>query len=171
MSNLILYIPSIPGESTLATPAIKEAGGTGGGIPCSTLRHTIDLPVISTGSDRTEGSAKHGAVELRKGIDKATPHLRYAASTGSCVGTVTIERMRTSAGTSVAELITLENTYVVRHDLDTAFDAATLEPSNDFVEIISLEYSKITWKYTPFINNVAQSAVQKSYDVSTQTAA
>ena len=173
MSSFILFISSIPGESTLLTPAIKAAGKKGGGIPCSALRHTIELPVISTGADRTEGASKHGAIELRKDIDKASPLLRGVASSGSTLGTVTIERLRTSGGTTVAELVTLENAFVVRHDLDTAFDDADNQkaPGNDFVEIVSLEYSKVTWKLTPFVNNVAQPAVQKSYDVATQTAA
>ena len=159
MTAFVLEIPTIDGES----------GTVPNASDCTALRHTIELPVLATGADRTEGAAKHGAIELQKKIDKATPKLRYAASAGENLGTVTIKRLKASGG-GIAETISLENTFVVRYDLDTPIDTDEREPGGDYVEIIGLEYSKISWTLTPFVNNVAQPNVVASFDVATQTA-
>lgn len=159
MTDFLLKIPTIKGESDAEVDAIE----------CSAMRHSIELPVLATGSDRTEGAAKHGAIELRKSIDKATPGLRYAAASGTNLGTVTIKRKRT--GGAVAEIIELQNAFVVRYDLDTPYDPEAKEPGGDFAEIVALEYSRVSWTLTPFVNNAPQPNVVASYDVSTQTSA
>lgn len=157
MTDFVLEIPSIAGES------IKVANAS----DCMAMRHTIDLPVLATASDRTEGSSKHGVVELQKKLDKASPSLRHAASAGTNLGLVTIKRIR-AGGAGVAETIELEDTFVVRYDMYTAIDVDEREPADDYVEIVGLEYKKITWTLTPFVNNVAQPAVTANYNVSTQ---
>ena len=158
MTTFVLEIASIAGESETVTNASD----------CMALRHTIDLPVLATSGDRTEGASKHGSIELQKRLDKASPKLRHAASAGTDLGTVTIKRIRAGGG-AVVETITLESTFVVRYDMYTPIDTDEREPGDDYVEIIGLEYKTITWTLIPFVNNVAQPVVTANYNVSTRT--
>ena len=160
MSNIVVKISGVDGESDLV--------GYEGQIACQSMRHAIDLPVVSRGSARTEGASRHGAIELAHAFDSASPMLRLAASAGTNLGEAVITRMRMVGGTlNVAEVITLTNTYVVRVDVQTPLDPATSEPAEDPVEVFSLEYSDIHWDYKYYVNGSEVGSVQGGWSTTT----
>lgn len=142
MSNIMVSIGDIEGESTVR--------GYEKQIACTSMRHAIDLPVLAKGNTRVEGASYHGAIELTHSIDKASPHLRLAASAGrgKKLGKVTITRLRFVGGDPVvAELIMLSGAVVTRLDVDTPYDQTTGQPADDPVETFALEYAEILWDY------------------------
>ena len=160
MSNIVVKIAGVPGETDLT--------GFEGQIACQSMRHAIDLPVVSKGATRTEGASRHGAIELSHSIDSASPILRLAASAGTNLGKAKITRMRMIGGASVvAEVIKLNNVYVIRVDVQTPLDPSTSEPAEDPTEVFCLEYSDIHWDYKHFVDGSEKGSVQGSWSTST----
>ena len=140
MSEIMVKIPGVDGESTLK--------GYEAQVECVAMRHAIHLPVAAQGAARTEAVSRHGAIELVHAIDKASPALRLAASAGTNLKKVQITRLRNVQGkVQQAEIISLNNVYVVRVDADTPVDPLTNLPMDDVEETFSLEYSDIQWDY------------------------
>lgn len=166
MSDIMVKIGSIQGESTLKSGALNFEKQ----IECDSMRHAIQLPVVAQGSARLEGASHHGAIELSHSIDAASPGLRYAASAGQNLGTVTITRLRTIAGElKEAEIINLGNAYVVRVDADFPVDSQTNVPMEDPVETFHLEYSEIKWEYKTYsVDGKAGGTVTGSFSTATQ---
>ncbi len=161
MSNILVKIDAIQGDATLT--------GYEGQIECMSMRHAIDLPVVS-GDIRVEGTSRHGPIELMHTVDKATPALKLAASMGTNLGTVTITRMRMIGGQSrPVETVKVGNAFVVRVDVDTPIDSATNEPADEPMETFSLEYSDIVWDQKYYVNDVERGSVQGSWSSSTQS--
>jgi len=159
MSNIMVTIPNIEGE---------VEGDSAGAIQCDALRHAIELPVYA-GTVRVEGTSSHGPVALTHAVDKATPPLRLAASLGTNLGTVNVKVSRVvEGGAQVVEQIDLENASVVRMELDTPLDPATLEPQDAPIETFYLEYSKITWTANKFESGLAAGSVSSAFDVTQQ---
>lgn len=162
MSDILVAVPDLEGESALP--------GYEGQIECMAMRHAIDLPVVSRGSTRVEGASRHGPVELDHSFDLASAGLRMALSAGQNLGKLTITRMRMLGGASVAaEIITLNNVYVVRIDLDTPVNPATGRSSEDPMETFFLEYGDITWDYKKHANGVEVGSVQGAWSAEAQT--
>lgn len=162
MSDIMVKISGVEGESTLA--------GYERQLECVALRHAIQLPVVAQGTARTEGASHHGAIELTHSIDSSSPALRLAASAGSNLGKVQITRMRNIGGeTRPAEIVSLNNVYVVRVDVDTPLDPLTNVPMDDPVETVYLEYSDIQWDYKYYLNGAEQGSVLGSWSNATQS--
>ena len=160
MSDILVKISSIEGESTFT--------GYEGQIECTSARHAILLPVVSTGSMRTEGASEHGAYELTHSIDKASPGLRLAMSAGANLGEVVITIMQSSGGEYIpAQTITLGNVYVVEVGVDTPLGPDNL-PSEEPQERFALEYSEIRWEQEHVVDGVPKGKVSAAYNVSTQ---
>ena len=159
MSNIMVKIAGAPGEADLK--GYEEQ------ISCQSMRHAVDLPVVSKGKSRTEGASRHGAIELSHSIDSASPALRLAASAGTNLGKAEITRMRMIGEASVvAEVIKLNNVYVVRVDVQTPLDPVTSEPAEDPTEVFCLEYSDILWNYTHYVDGENKGSVQGSWSTS-----
>lgn len=138
MSDILVQISKAPGEGMVASFE--------GQIECTSARHVVDLPVVSTSADRTEGTSGHGAYELTHSIDNATPHLREALARGTNFGTAVISIMQNLAGEYQAgQTITLENAYVTEMRVETPLDPETGLPSEEPQEMFALTYSGITW--------------------------
>ena len=164
MSDIMVKISSIAGESEFTDYV--------GQIECTAAKHVVQLPVVSTGSQRTEGASQHGAYELSHAIDKASPGLRLAASAGTNLNEVVITTLHSSGGKyTPMETVTLQNAYVVELGLETPLDPETREPDEEPVETFSLEYSAIKWEYHEVQDGTAKGTVAGEFDVSTQTAA
>ena len=160
MAEFMVNITSIQGEGTTTGYADQ--------IACSAMRQAIDLPVVSRGTQRTEGASRHGSIELTHSVDKASPGLRHAASAGKNLGEVIISRLRTIAGApALAEKITLGNAYVVRVDLDT--EVLDGQPWDEPTERFQLEYSDITWEHNHYVNGVKNSTVSGAWSTATQS--
>ena len=162
MSDIMVQIGGMEGESSLT--------GFEGQIECLSMRHAIDLPVVAQGATRTEGASRHGAIELLHSFDKASPALRLGVSAGTNLGKVKITRMRIIGGESrPAEIISLNNVYVIRVDVDTMLDATTMEPSEEPTETFYLEYSDIRWDYKYYVDGTERGSVQGSWSNSVQS--
>ena len=162
MSDILVSIPGVEGESTLT--------GFERQIECDSLRHAIDLPVVSTGATRTEGASQHGPVELSHAVDSASPSLRLAVAAGTNLGKVTITRMQTLSGQSrPSEIIELGNAYATRVDTDTPYDSTTNMPGEEPIELFALEYSDIRWSYKYYVDGVERGSVQTAWSPAMQT--
>ena len=160
MSEIMVEIDGIAGESALE--------GHEDQIECISMRHAIDLPVVSRGAMRTEGASRHGAIEFTHSIDKASPGLRLATASGANLGKVVVTRMRMLGGQSrPAEVITLGNAYAVRVDTDTAVVGG--EPAEEPMERFSIEYSDITWDCKYYVDGDEKGSVQGSWSTAMQS--
>ena len=178
MSDILVEIANIPGESTFKDKDVPIEAGL---IECTSVRHVIDLPVVSTSSDRTEGTSEHGAYELTHSIDKATPLLREAMSKGSNLGVVKIYIMRPIGGKSKpGQVITLDDAYVVEVRVDTPLNPGTdLSPeespeaglpSEEPQEMFALVYSGIQWDIKKVVGGEEKGTISGNYDLSAQAA-
>ena len=162
MSEILVKISSIEGEAT------KQ--GYEGQIQCQTMRHAIDLPVVTHGSSRTEGASQHGGVELRHKLDKASPALRHACAAGTNLGGVIISRMQMVGGESrLAETVELGNVYVTRVDTETPVDPGEQAPVEEPEEVFTLEYSDIKWSHKHYSDGVEKGTVSGGWSSSLQT--
>ena len=167
MSNIIVEIPNVPGESTLE--------GYVDQIDCTAIQHGIDMPVVAKSTARTEGVSIHGSITLYHQVDKATPVLRLKAAQSADLGTVKIRRFRTADGvTSPAEIITLGGAQVVAVYLDTPLgdDAAENEivPADMPVEVFTLDYTQIKWEYKYKPLGGTESTIAGSYSTTSRSA-
>ena len=168
MSDILVKIDDIPGESTFADSESKIAAGQ---IECTSARHVIQLPVVSTGQDRTEGNSEHGAFELTHSIDKASPHLRLGMSKGTNLGEVVISIMQPIGGKNKpGQVITLGDAYVVEVRLDTPLDPETGLPAEEPQETFALEYSSIKWENKKVVDGVEEGTVRGGYSLTVQAA-
>ncbi len=162
MADIMVKISSIQGESAMANYENQ--------IECNSVRHAIDLPVVARGAARTEGASRHGAVVLTHVLDKATPLLKFAASSGTNLGKVEITKLRTVGGQpKAAEVITLENAFATRVETHTPVDAQTGRPGEELMESFSLEYSDIRWRHTHHVDGQDRGSVEGGWSVSRQT--
>jgi len=161
MSTIFVKIGNIEGEAD--HPNYK------GQISCVAMRHAISLPVVSA-AVRVEGTSTHGPVVLTHQVDKASPILKQAVLTGANLGTVVITRLRTIGGQArPTEEIKLSNVFVVRVDVETPVDEATLELSDELLETVHLEYSDISWSQKRYVGDIESGTVEGRWSVSTQS--
>lgn len=111
-------------------------------VKCFSMHHAIDQQVDNFNTNRISGSSVHGPVEFTHVIDAASPKLRLAASGGTNLGDVVIERQVTG---NTVETITLKNAYIVRVDLETPVDPVTKLPADEPLESFAMDYSSIVW--------------------------
>ena len=140
MSHIFVKIDNVDGNSTTTGYADQ--------IACDAFQMGIDLPVLQSGTARTQGSSIRSGILLTHKLDKATPKLRAAAVSGSSLGDVTITVTKYENESHIAqEVITLEGTNTV--------DGCWLntKPKDDgsgltdtFLEFFAIEYTKIKWE-------------------------
>lgn len=162
MSDILVQINGIGGESQMA--------GYEKQIECMAMRHVIDLPVVSRGAARVEGTSRHGAIALEHTLDVASPALRLSLAAGTNLGDVVITRLSMVGGQANAvETVHLSNVYVVRVDVDTPLNTATGRPAEDLIEVFELEYSDIRWQSKLITDGVERSAVSAGWSATQQT--
>ena len=158
MSNIIVDIPNIPGDTSYTIGATSYANHIG----CKSITHAIDLSFTVAHNARTTSASTHGPIGLMHDFDVASPLLRAAAAAGTMVGTADIHRLDLSGGTAnIAETINLTGVYVVRIDLDSFVDGRGL-PTDSMLETFWLEYDTITWDY-----KYQGSSISRSWNLST----
>ena len=82
MDHIFVKIAQIEGASLIADYA--------GEIVCDAIQMGIDLPVLQSGSARTQGSSIRSGILLTHKLDKASPKLRAHTVSGTGIGNVTI---------------------------------------------------------------------------------
>lgn len=159
MSQIIVQIPGIAGEETLA--GYEEQ------ISCTSLKHGIDMPVVASATDRTEGASVHGTIDLEHEVDKASALLRDACARGLNLGTVVITKIKVVGGSAqAADITTLGNARLAYVYLETPVNASNGQPEDMPIEMFGLDYSEIKWEHKSYVNGVATDTISGSYDTS-----
>lgn len=162
MSHFAVEITNITGDEGLADYANQ--------ITCHSMKHGIDLPVVTKGADRTDGASLHGSVILEHSIDSATPALREACAKSINIDDVTITRIKQVGGqTQPADIVKLKTVKVVNVYLDTPLNPDTGQPADQPTEFIVLDYEEIKWEHKVYENGVATDTLAGSYDTTTMS--
>ena len=108
-----------------------------GSIAIIDYQHEVYVPTdIHTGL--ATGQRIHGALKVKKYIDKSSPLLLQALCTGEKLTTLELEFYRRNSDDSIEEYytITLDNAIVISYETET--------PN---IETFSFSYEKITWHW------------------------
>ena len=160
MSRFAVEITDIEGEETLADYA--------GQIRCNAMQHGIDLPVVATGTDRTDGASMHGSVVLEHEVDKASPTLRLACAESTNITDVKITHL-SGANNQASNITTLKTCKIVNVYLDTPYDEATGLPADMPSEFFVIDYEEIKWEHKTYVDGVASDTISGEYDTTTMS--
>lgn len=145
MLDSFLQLDGVPGEAT--DDKHKDW------IELLSYGHEIVQPVSSTKSSAggaASGRSQHGDFALTKFVDKASPKLYDAVSTGKHFGKAKIEVCR-AGGSQVKFLeINFEEVMVSRVQLNSTDSNGATGKGEDALptETVHLNYGKIEWVYT-----------------------
>ena len=166
MSRFAVEITDIDGEETLTDFANQ--------IACSSMQHGVDLPVVATGTDRTDGASMHGSIVLEHPVDSASPKLRLACAESTNITDVKITRLKPvgSDGNSsmqAADITTLKTCKIVNVWLDTPFDPGTGQPADMPSEVFVIDYEEVKWEHKIYVNGVLDDTISGTYDTTTMS--
>lgn len=147
---IFVKIPGIEGEA--ADPNHDKW------IDVLSIDSEIIMPVTAPGTPTAR--AQHGDIKIIKRVDKASPLLLGAGSTGGFVTDVVIDITRAGADPTPGPYFQ----YRLREAIVTSFSASQ---ENDFpIEIISMNYSRVDWMYQEFKDDGSQGlTVEAWWDV------
>lgn len=143
---------------------------------------SFDLSVVrnmltKTGaiSDREGTKAVVSEVTFTKRTDKTSPLFFVEAATGTAKPQVVIKFVNTGANLNEYLMVTLTNvivsSYKISDETTTAAESSTPAQYSKPVEQITLNFTKVELKYTPYDDqHNAGSPVASSYDIGTGTA-
>lgn len=160
MSRFAVEITDIEGEETLTDYANQ--------IRCSSMQHGVDLPVVATGTDRTDGASMHGSIVLEHGVDKASPALRLACAQSTNITDVKITRL-TGANSQASDITTLKTCKIVNVYMDTPLDASSGEPADMPSEFFVIDYEEIKWEHKTYVDGVPSDTISGEYDTTTMS--
>ena len=160
MSRFAVEITDIEGEETLTDYANQ--------IKCSSMQHGVDLPVVATGTDRTDGASMHGSIVLEHAVDKASPALRLACAQSTNITDVKITRL-TGANNQASDITTLKTCKIVNVYMDTPLDASSGEPADMPAEFFVIDYEEIKWEHKTYVDGVASDTISGEYDTTTMS--
>ena len=159
------YMVSIPSTTALNFDGGVTLSNYDKAIECMGMYHGMDLAVVQTGTNRTDGDCVHSRIVMAHKFDKASPTLRKAAAQRANLGTVTIHRVTTvtsSSGTATTaslETITISDTRCVAVVMETPVRPDGTDVQDEMIEYFALEYdSSITWDYRDAANNTSLTA-------------
>ena len=138
MADSFLLIDGIPGESL--DDKHKDW------IEILSFEHLVTQPASATkgsAGGATTSRSEHGDYQITKYIDKASPKLVEACSTGKHIGKVKIEMCR-AGGTQLPYLVVNMEEVIISSVHANGSQDSKLFPT----ESITLNYSKIDWTYT-----------------------
>ena len=155
MAHIFANITSIAGDSDVSSYADT--------IACDAVQFGIDLPVLQSGSARTQGSSIRTGLILTHRLDKASPKLRKAACSGNAIGDVVITVTKLEDGTyTEQEVITLDGTNTIDGCwLNTKPKTDGSGLTDTFFESFAIEYTKIKWEY-----KVGGANISETFDAS-----
>ena len=160
MSRFAVEVTDIEGEETLTAYANQ--------IKCSSMQHGVDLPVVATGTDRTDGASMHGSIVLEHEVDKASPALRLACAQSTNITDVKITRL-TGANNQASDITTLKTCKIVNVYMDTPLDASSGEPADMPSEFFVIDYEEIKWEHKTYVDGVATDTISGEYDTTTMS--
>ena len=160
MSHFAVEVTDIAGDETLTDYV--------GQIKCTSMQHGIDLPVVATGTDRTDGASMHGSMVLEHAVDSATPALRLACAQSTNITDVKITRL-TGANNQASNVTTLKTCKIVNIYIDTPLDSSTGLPAGMPLEFFVIDYEEIKWDHKTYVNNVLDDTISGTYDTTTMS--
>ncbi|MDE2120783.1 MAG: Hcp family type VI secretion system effector [Betaproteobacteria bacterium] len=124
--------------------------GHEGKILVQAVEHTIEIPK-SPQTGLPTGKRVHGPMTLTKEIDKASPKLFQALTSGEQMKDVTLQYMRISPkGTEeVYYTVKLQNAIITNVRAWTPICLAQENQQIGHMEDVSLTYEKVTWTFEP----------------------
>ena len=159
------YLVSIPSTTALNFDGGVTLANYTKAIDCMGMYHGMDLSVVQTGTNRTDGECVHGRVVMAHKFDKASPTLRKAAAQRANLGTVTIHRVTTvtsssgTASTASLETISIRDARCVAVVMETPVRPDGTDVQDEMIEYFALEYdTEITWDYRDAANNTSLAA-------------
>ena len=159
------YLVDIPSTTDLSFDGGVTLSSYDKCIDCMGMYHGMDLAVVQTGTNRTDGDCVHGRIVMAHKFDKASPTLRKAAAQRANLGTVTIHRVTTvtsesgTATTASLETISIRDTRCVAVVMETPVRPDGTDVQDEMIEYFALEYdTEITWDYRDAANNKSLAA-------------
>ena len=144
MATVVAMLGSeIVGQSTL--PGYQNQ------VDAIAINHSIHLPISWDGQTRSTGSSsRHGALELTRYIDRASPKIYQACSRGRVIPSVRVIVYKTGESGAIEKflIINVRNSYISRASIATGQgqNLRSVENVNDsLLESLSLSYSAIHW--------------------------
>ena len=159
------YLVNIPSTTDLSFDGAVTLANYNKCIDCMGMYHGMDLSVVQTGTNRTDGDCVHGRIVMAHKFDKASPTLRKAAAQRANLGTVTIHRVTTvtsssgTASTASLETIAIRDARCVAVVMETPVRPDGTDVQDEMIEYFALEYdTEITWDYRDAANNTSLAA-------------
>ena len=159
------YLVNIPSTTDLSFDGGVTLASYDKCIDCMGMYHGMDLSVVQTGTNRTDGECVHGRIVMAHKFDKASPTLRKAAAQRANLGSVDIHRVTTvtsesgAATTASLETITIRDTRCVAVVMETPVRPDGTDVQDEMIEYFALEYdAEITWDYRDAANNTSLAA-------------
>ena len=159
------YMVNIPATTTLNFDGGVTLADYNKCIECMGMYHGMDLAVVQTGTNRTDGDCVHGRIVMAHKFDKASPTLRKAAAQRASLGTVNVHRVTTvtssdgTASTASLEIITIRDARCVAVVMETPVRPDGTDVQDEMIEYFALEYdTEITWDYRDAANNTSLAA-------------
>lgn len=118
-----------------------------GSIEIIGLSHGINLPVESS-NGRITGTRQHSAMLIEKEVDRSTPYLYQAATSGQTLKSAGIRFYHiNNAGQEVCYYtVVLENVKITGANCGVPNVKLAGNDKMNHVESVSLQYEKITWR-------------------------
>ena len=141
---------TVEGEKQSAIEGSVQVKGHEKTILVQAVDHTIDIP-RSPQTGLPTGKRVHGAMTVTKEIDKSSPKLFQALTSGEQLKTVMLEFYRISKDGTEEKYYTVKLEKAILTSMKS-WTPNCLDPDNrqmGHMEDISFTYEKIVWTFTP----------------------
>lgn len=141
---------SLEGQNQGKIEGSSKVAGHEGKILAQAVEHTIEIPK-SPQTGLPTGKRVHGPLTLTKEIDKSSPKLFQALTSGEQMKDVVLEFMRISPKGTEEKYYTvkLQNAIITSIRSWTPNCLAQGNQQMGHMEDVSLTYEKITWTFEP----------------------
>ena len=137
--DAFLYLDGIPGESV--------DPGHPGWIDILTFSHSIQQPVLQGPAGTFSAvPSTHGAFQVSKELDQASPLLSLACCQGSVIPSATLDLQRVTPAGTIVEFyhVVFSNVFIVAQ----CPAGVAVDPPARPGEVVKFKYDVVTWTYT-----------------------
>jgi type VI secretion system secreted protein Hcp len=148
MAELVLDVPTIPGECTTVGYEKKIS------VTSMSFSSEIELEITTTNATRTMHTIKIGDIELNRPFDVASVPLIDAMIAGRSLGTVKIYILKPT-GEADGAATTSQKTYMTYTLYDTMVKSHSFNADDGGAptETIGLNFTKVLWDYNTQMND------------------
>ncbi len=124
-------------------------GGIEGAVKVYAMEHKVSIPTDDRGAPT--GTRVHGPLTITKELDKASPLLHQALSTGERLSDIELRFFRTTSSGAEEHYYTVKLKDAMIISINSRFSNANEEGSGElgYMEDVSFVYDKITWTWEP----------------------